>query len=103
MKFINELRMKMTIKVKNAQGERKWGSDVVKYKGVSLSIHDAETTTEWMVTKEEARQLNAALSSFLGVSEQCSEKPACIEPARSAVRKPVASKKNLQLLSENEK
>lgn len=65
-KFTNELGGRMTVKVKNAVGERpKPNGEVEKYRGVSMSITNADATTEWMITKEEAKQLSAALSSFL--------------------------------------
>ena len=71
-KFTNELGAKMTIKVKNVTGERpKPGNEAVtKYKGVSLSIQDVETTTEWTITRDEAKQLSATLSAFLSAAPE---------------------------------
>ena len=98
-KFTNELGAKMTIKVKNVTGERpKPGNEAVtKYKGVSLSIQDVETTTEWTITRDEATQLSATLSAFLSAAPEtitAVEIVKHVEPVKAqTARKPSTSQK----------
>lgn len=87
-KFTNELGAKTMIKVKNAAEERVApNGERVRYRGVSLSIHDDK---EWLLTREEAKQLSATLSAFLAAAPEKPAPDVNVEPAQV----PAKSQKN---------